>query len=176
MGIRSDVGIALKAGPILDALKSHPLLVGADDVQKEAEGTLFIIEDIKWYVHYDEEIIDLYTRLDALDPTGDNHYIVTACSEFPESDDGDSGRWDENPWGLCRCATAYLSTYDKAYVHVPSDAYEGLRNAFRALAYVAAYQAYRHAEAEAPHRIGAAAEKLYETAYEAARYLETAQL
>ena len=98
MGIRSQVGIALKADIAEEILKAHPWVKDESDEQHSSEeGCLFIFDDIKWYVLDDPEIAALYNDL-MVKP--DSFLIREACPEYPDSEDGNIGEWDDNPWDL----------------------------------------------------------------------------
>jgi len=99
MGIRSDIGVAIKHS-VLEKLPEEATKI-FDDAQyrfSNNEGTLFYFTSTKWYKD-DPEIQALYAGLAELPE--EDYRIVEACQEYPESDDGDAGEW-EDPWGLCR--------------------------------------------------------------------------
>jgi hypothetical protein len=111
MGIRSDVGVALKHN-VLRALENNPvvtkLLSESSQVLEEDEGKLFVFEHVKWYRGLGgyEDIDALYSALSGEDD-GD-YRIVEACHDYPNSKDGDCGGWDDNPWDLCRSISVTL--------------------------------------------------------------------
>ena len=111
MGIRSQVGIALKASIAEKVLKEHPwLLTDSDEQHKSEEGQLIIFHDVKWYASVDPQIILLYASLENLQV--DDYLIVEACSECPDVDGGE-GNWIDNPWNM-RYATNVFVSYCEA--------------------------------------------------------------
>ena len=111
MGVRSDVGIALKKGLAKKVLKEcEELFDYADEHLKHKEGSLFVFRDIKWYTVEDKGIALLYKFLQRAKAA---HYLVVeACLDYPASDEGDIGGWYYNPWGLCKCVSATIE-YEK---------------------------------------------------------------
>jgi hypothetical protein len=95
MGIRSDVFVAIHRD--LWGKVEHLSIWGDADSHNTEDGHHgFLFTDIKWYRCEDQHIAELYRLIDN-DPA--LHWIVEACPEYPESSDGDSGEWSNNPWG-----------------------------------------------------------------------------
>ena len=107
MGVRSDVGIAIK-NEVYDQLSIRTKLFIKQHFSQEAHheeatgGRLFHCSDIKWYVGGDNEIDRLYKELDKIDDDGEGYLILEGCYEHPESDEGTAGNWWGNPWDLFR--------------------------------------------------------------------------
>lgn len=109
MGVRSDVGVALKKN-VLDAMndtQKREWLGDCDCKYEHEEGTLFFFENRKWYIDHDPTLEEMYSWL----RTQDLHdvCIVEACHDYPESDQGDLGWWNENPWNLYRVIRVSLN-------------------------------------------------------------------
>jgi hypothetical protein len=102
MSTRSDVFVAIKAD-LWDSVKDLSIWKSADVAGISDDGDHgFQFDDISWSPAYDEHLKELYSRLSQHDPSGDGHLIIEACHDYPESDDGDHGRWTSNPWGAYR--------------------------------------------------------------------------
>ena len=108
MGVRSDVGIAIK-NDVYDQLSVRTKLFLQEDFSeedhiKEGEegGRLFHCSGIKWYRGGDKEIDRLYNELDEINEDGEGYLILEGCYDAPESDEGTAGCWWENPWDLFR--------------------------------------------------------------------------
>lgn len=109
MGIRSDVGLAIKA----EAWDEAPdwfrnfWLENADTIDENhlEEGRFFIIEDVKWYVVTDEDIKKV---VDYLRERPEMYRLVEACLEYP-TQDGEEGEWSDNPWNLTLNISVSLS-------------------------------------------------------------------
>lgn len=109
MGIRSDVGVALKKH-LVDALTEEQKTAWFGDCRSKythAEGTLYHWEHVKWYVEHYDEIKDLYTWLRS--QPREDYLVVAVCHDYPESDDGNIGGWNENPWNLYRVVSVSLN-------------------------------------------------------------------
>lgn len=107
MGIRSDVGIALKHSIVRELPQDVKkfLYDESEDIDSREEGVLFVFRDVKWNATYNE-IKGFY---EALKKFNWNDYIVVeACFDYPESDDGDAGYWSNNPWSLHRSVVVEL--------------------------------------------------------------------
>jgi len=125
MGVRSDVGIAMKEcvvnhlSPearkfleeyhfeerctiVTDDLANHGRLT------KDDLGTLFVTTDVKWYLHSYDDIRAFYAHLNECHDEED-YLIVAACSEYPEDDEGNDGEWHDNPFNLHRRVSVELS-------------------------------------------------------------------
>jgi len=53
------------------------------------------------------ELMTMYEWLRAQDAS--LYKIVEACHDYPESHDGDLGRWDDNPWGIERVVSVSIA-------------------------------------------------------------------
>jgi hypothetical protein len=103
MSTRSDVGLAIK-NEAFDSLPDSVKAFLADTDFFETklsddEGRLFHVTCIKW-CDFEPPISDLYGALDKLEE--DDFMILEGCHDYPDSDDGCRGVWDDNPWGLTR--------------------------------------------------------------------------
>ena len=105
MGSRSQVVIAVKAGPLLDSITANPgpILVHADTVEKDEEGTLWEFDSIKWYEGSDPDIDDFLDRLEEYD---EDFLVVVSNEDYPSSEGGYQGGWDDNPWNVCKVVRA----------------------------------------------------------------------
>ena len=125
MGVRSDVGIAMKecvvnhlspeARKFLEEYHfEERRTIVADDLAnhsrltKDDLGTLFATSDVKWYHQDYEDIQAFYAHLNDCHDEED-YLIITACSEYPESEAGSAGEWDDNPFNLHKYTTVELS-------------------------------------------------------------------
>lgn len=102
MGIRSDVGFAIKRDPYTSLTveqrgKIAQLLADAHETVEHDEGFLFLWDDVKWYAEF-QEIKDLEEILSTLQP--DDFILVCATPEYPEDNSSDRGDWYDNPWNL----------------------------------------------------------------------------
>jgi hypothetical protein len=110
MGIRSDVGLAVKSNVLTQLTpEQHQRFFGDAVAHKDEAGTLFVWSDVKWYVDDYEEIKELYDFLDTCDK--EDYILVTACSDYPEDTSDDRGRWYGNPWDLAKVVSVSL-TFD----------------------------------------------------------------
>ena len=120
MGVRSDVAIAMKeivhghlTKEIKDFLEAwgfeEQARIDESDLKKNEDigfqrtseedlGTLFTTQDVKWYHHDYADIIAFYKYME------ENHdedwLILQACHDYPDSEEGDTGGWHDNPFGL----------------------------------------------------------------------------
>lgn len=97
MSVYSDVALAVKQGINLSP-ESLEWLNELAVLHVEEEGTLFVIDDVKWY-DTDPNVIRLTKELDEQDD--DDYLLIQACSEYPGLDNGE-GSWNDNPWRLGR--------------------------------------------------------------------------
>ncbi len=127
MSTRRDIAVALKHSVMLNKA-SMKLLDTAAAVHVYKQDRLYLFEYVVWDPAYQESIRMLYEDITQY-PAAD-YRIVTACSEFPESDVGDIGEWDCNPWSIARnvevtvhlempvVKTTYSSYYDqRPHIH-----------------------------------------------------------
>lgn len=109
MGIRSDVGVALKKH-LVDALTEEQKTAWFGDCKSKythAEGTLYYWERVKWYVENHPHLISLYEWLNSQDDS--DFLVVDACHDYPESHENDLGAWTDNPWNLYRVVSVSLN-------------------------------------------------------------------
>lgn len=107
MGIRSDVGIALKKDVVLSE-ETMSFLAQADVEYEDEEGTLYVFEYVKWYRDSYQDLINLYNDLKSQDE--ESYLICEACHDHPSYEsDGNSGAWYDNPWGLSVCISVSLN-------------------------------------------------------------------
>lgn len=108
MSSRSAVTIIVKSDKI-EAFKNYftsdfiygsDFLSDADDVQVQDSGTLWYFEEIKWSM-CDDSICNLYDFL-RTSIGYDNYQVREYCYDYPESDDGESGNWNDNPFHVGR--------------------------------------------------------------------------
>ncbi len=114
MGIRSDVGIALKDELVTHLQTNHPdtyqwLAQESDEVHiRRGHGKLFVIHDCKWpLIGSNPQKDALYEILD--NQECHNYLIVEACHDYPSDDENDIGGWIDNPWDLRKYVTVNLS-------------------------------------------------------------------
>tara|TARA_Y100000034_G_scaffold124946_1_gene173812 strand:+ start:655 stop:1008 length:354 start_codon:yes stop_codon:yes gene_type:complete len=107
MGIRSDVGIAIK-NDVYDQLPVRTKLFiqehfSQEDHTEEGEegGRLFHTSGVKWHLSH-SDISNFYEELEKIDEWGDGYLILEGCYEYPESIESDAGNWHDNPWGMYR--------------------------------------------------------------------------
>lgn len=94
MGTRSDVFVVIHKD--LWPKVSHLGFWGDADAMGGTDHRAFLFTDIKWNRYDDESIQELYVLIE---DQPELHWIVEACHDYPESSDGDSGEWSDNPWG-----------------------------------------------------------------------------
>ncbi len=95
MGIRSDVFVAIHKD-LWGKVAHLPIWNDASVSREEGGHFAFLFQDISWNRYDDETIVELY-RL--IEDAQDLHWIVEVCHDYPESTEGDSGNWSDNPWG-----------------------------------------------------------------------------
>ena len=109
MSIRSEVGVALKSS-IVERMTTEQIsrwFGDADDHMLSDEGQLWAWHRIKWY-RGDAAIAELYEFLESVEH--DDYLVVVATPEYPDSEEGCVGGWDENSWNLHRyvsCGVTY---------------------------------------------------------------------
>jgi len=118
MGIRSQVVIVVKAGPLRDALAANPgpVLEEADTVEANEEGTLWDFDSIKWYGDSDPDISALLERFQGHE---EEVLVVTANEDYPTNDYYDMGEWEDNPWGVRKCIRATVEWDSVKDSHTP---------------------------------------------------------
>lgn len=108
MSSRSKVVIAIRysvwekiSGVVRDCLDE------ADELLQKPEGFLFIFDEIRWPIVLVEGDINSSDPCEQLvgflktQPESD-YLVVEACYDYPDSDDGDMGKWTDNPWDIRR--------------------------------------------------------------------------
>jgi hypothetical protein len=87
----------------------HLAIFERGDRYDHSDGVAYSFPAIKWYTG-EGEVKELYDALAAHDdPAGNNHLIIEACHDYPESTDGDSGSWCDNPWNARRVVTVGIN-------------------------------------------------------------------
>ena len=114
MGIRSDVAICMKARVVEHLSPEIRKFLdewgfSEREVVKEGDdaGTLFYTSDVKWYSDSYPSIIAFYRYMEG-SHAEDDYLIIEACSEFPDTDGGNAGCWEDNPWNLYKEVSAEL--------------------------------------------------------------------
>jgi len=120
MGMRSDVGIAMKeyvfqnlsgkAKKFLEEWEFEERSVYKSENEKDEDdaGRMLVTSDVKWYSHDYEDIIAFMRHLHD-DHDDDDWLLLQACPEYPADDDGDDGGWYENPFDFNKNVTVELS-------------------------------------------------------------------
>ena len=120
MGVRSDVGIAMKecvfqnlsekAREFLEewGFEERSVYKPLGEKDQDDVGRLLITEGVKWYSQTYPDIMAFLKHLDDYHDDED-WLIVTATPDYPDSNDGDGGEWFENPFNLCKRVTVELS-------------------------------------------------------------------
>jgi hypothetical protein len=122
MGVRSDVGIAMKEYVYQNlSVKAKEFLKEwgfeesarrtSEEVNDEDDaGRLLTTSDVKWY-HFDYEDIQAFMKhlRDVHDE--DDWLLLQACHDYPETDDGDEGGWYNNPFDFVKNVSVELSWY-----------------------------------------------------------------
>ena len=120
MGVRSDVGIAMKeyvfqnlsekAKKFLEEWGFEEQTVYKPENKKDEDdaGRLLVTQDVKWYWHDYDDIIAFIKHLND-DHDEDDWLLIQACHDYPESNEGDEGGWYENPFNLHKQVSVELS-------------------------------------------------------------------
>ena len=120
MGVRSDVGIAMKeyvfqnlsekAKKFLEEWEfdERDAHLTPDEKDEDNAGRLFVTSDVKWYSHDYEDIIAFMRHLND-DHDDEDWLLLQACHDYPESTEGDDGGWYDNPFDFTKHATVELS-------------------------------------------------------------------
>jgi len=109
MGVRSDVGVALK-NSLFEQLtddQKKSWFGDATEILYHMDGALYVWRDVKWYVEEYKEIEEMYAWLKK--KSLEDFLIVVACHDYPGSDEDDCGGWHDNPWGLSRSVSVSLN-------------------------------------------------------------------
>ena len=122
MGVRSDVGIAMKeyvfqnltekAKKFLEEWEFEEREVCTPEQVKDEDdaGRLFMTTDVKWYHHSYEDIQAFMRHLND-DHADDEWLLLQACHDYPESTDGDEGGWYDNPFDFTKNVSVELCWY-----------------------------------------------------------------
>jgi len=113
MGIRSDVILCIRNEAYRRLSKASTDTIEeyfCEYSERTAEGLLFEASDVKWYEDSYPALIALYKDLEDLG-LPDDFLIVVATPEYPNTDDGDFGCWDDNPWGVRKIVSCCLEWY-----------------------------------------------------------------
>ncbi len=122
MGIRSDVGIAMKeyvfqnlsekAKKFLEEWGFEEQTVYKPENEKDEDqaGRLFMTTDVKWYHHSYEDIQAFMRHLND-DHDDDDWLLLQACHDYPDSNDGDEGGWHDNPFDFTKNVSVELAWY-----------------------------------------------------------------
>lgn len=111
MGIRSDVGLAIKRDlytslTVEQRGKIASVIKDVDKTYEHDEGFLFTWCDVKWYRESYQVLNDLYGVLEQLDSQG--FLLIVATPDYPSDCDDDLGDWYNNPWELRKYSTCSL--------------------------------------------------------------------
>ena len=122
MGVRSDVGIAMKEFVYQNlSKKAKKFLVEweFDEVEvyrperetdQDQAGRLFFTKDVKWYSHDYEDIIAFMRHLND-DHDEEDWLLLQACHDYPDSNEGDDGGWYDNPFDFTKNVSVELSWF-----------------------------------------------------------------
>ena len=122
MGVRSDVGIAMKeyvfqnlsekAKKFLEEWGFEEQTVYKPENKKDEDdaGRLLVTQDVKWYWHDYDDIIAFMKHLDD-DHDDDDWLLLQACHDYPESTEGDEGEWHANPFDFGKSVSVELVWY-----------------------------------------------------------------
>jgi hypothetical protein len=105
MGVRSDVGLAVKAELLEELREKHPwVFEEAGEEISHNEGRLLVFYQVKWYDFVPGQVSDLCDWLKSKDAS--TYLLVEACYEEPDLPH--SGEWEDNPWELRKVLTVEL--------------------------------------------------------------------
>ena len=122
MGIRSDVGIAMKeyvfqnlSQKAKDFLEEWGFEVQTaykpeNEKDEDQAGRLLMTTDVKWYHHSYEDIQAFMRHLND-DHDDDDWLLLQACHDYPDTNDGDEGGWHDNPFDFTKNVSVELSWY-----------------------------------------------------------------
>ena len=122
MGVRSDVGIAMKeyvfqnlsekAKKFLEEWEFEEREVCTPEQVKDEDdaGRLLVTQDVKWYSHNYEDIIAFMRHLND-DHDAEDWLLLQACHDYPESTEGDDGSWYDNPFDFNKNVSVELVWY-----------------------------------------------------------------
>jgi hypothetical protein len=122
MGVRSDVGIAMKeyvyqnlsqkAKDFLEewGFEEETVYKPENKKDEDAAGRLFATRDVKWYWH-DYEDIQAFMRHLHDDHDEADWLLLQACHDYPDTTDGDDGGWYDNPFDFNKNVSVELVWY-----------------------------------------------------------------
>ena len=122
MGIRSDVGIAMKeyvfqnlsekAKKFLEewGFEEQTAYKPENEKDEDQAGRLFMTTDVKWYHHSYEDIQAFMRHLND-DHDDDDWLLLQACHDYPDTNDGDEGGWRDNPIDFTKNVSVELAWY-----------------------------------------------------------------
>tara|TARA_Y100000389_G_C17326520_1_gene445872 strand:+ start:164 stop:532 length:369 start_codon:yes stop_codon:yes gene_type:complete len=122
MGVRSDVGIAMKEYVYENlSVKAKEFLEEwgfeesarrkPEEVNDEDDaGRLLTTSDVKWYSHDYDDIIAFMKHLNEHHDE-DDWLLLQACHDYPEANDGDEGGWYNNPFDFVKNVSVELAWY-----------------------------------------------------------------
>lgn len=122
MGVRSDVGIAMKeyvfqnlsqkAKDFLEewGFEEETVYKPENKKDEDAAGRLFATRDVKWYWH-DYDDIQAFMRHLNDDHDEADWLLLQACHDYPESTEGDEGGWYDNPFDFNKNVSVELCWY-----------------------------------------------------------------
>ena len=122
MGVRSDVGIAMKeyvyenlSVKAKEFLKEWGFEESARRTSEEVNdeddaGRLLTTSDVKWYSHDYDDIIAFMKHLNEHHDE-DDWLLLQACHDYPEATDGDEGGWYNNPFDFVKNVSVELAWY-----------------------------------------------------------------
>ena len=120
MGVRSDVGIAMKeyvfqnlsekAKKFLEEWEFEERSVYKSENEKDEDdaGRMLVTSDVKWYSHDYEDIIAFMRHLND-DHDDEDWLLLQACHDYPESTEGDTGGWHDNPFDFYKQVSVELN-------------------------------------------------------------------
>ena len=120
MGVRSDVGIAMKeyvfqnlsekAKKFLEewGFEEREVYKSENEKDEDDAGRLFTTSDVKWY-HFDFEDIQAFMKHLNDDHDEDDWLLIQACPEYPADDAGDEGGWYSNPFDFRKQVSVELN-------------------------------------------------------------------
>ena len=122
MGVRSDVGIAMKeydyqnlsekAKKFLEewGFEEQTAYKPENEKDEDQAGRLLMTTAVKWYHHSYEDIQAFMRHLND-DHDDDDWLLLQACHDYPDSNDGDEGGWHDNPFDFTKNVSVELAWY-----------------------------------------------------------------
>lgn len=129
MSSRSKVAIAIRYN-VWETLPEdmREWLGESDEVYQNEAGFLFILDDIKWpivsMIEKDDSSDEVENLIRFLKTQPESDYLVVeACYDYPDSDDGDMGSWNDNPWNVRRVISVDISFDEPENLNLCSTGY-----------------------------------------------------